>query len=166
VSNSNSSNKWRGRFIRYAPLILWVAVIFLASSTAGASQNTSMIIRPLLEWLFPDASAATLDIYHGYIRKLAHFTEYGVLGFLAARAFWLSSRPILRKFWFVWAFSFVAFVASLDEYNQSFNALRTGSLYDTLIDASGGLFVIAVLCILKTRGRKFDENADQPHGNL
>src|SRR5215213_7391741 len=143
MSDSNSSNKWRGRIIRYAPLILWVAVIFTASSTAGASQNTSIIIRPLLEWIFPAAPAATLDIYHGYIRKLAHFTEYGVLGFLAARAFWYSSRPALRKFWFVWAFLFVVFIASFDEYNQSFNTLRTGSIYDSLLDASGGLFAIA-----------------------
>jgi len=149
MSDSNSSNKWRGRIIRYAPLILWVAVIFTASSTAGASQNTSVIIRPLLEWLFPAAPAATLAIYHGYIRKLAHFTEYAVLAFLAARAFRLSSKPVLRRFWFVWAFLFVAFVASLDEYNQSFNALRTGSIYDTLIDVSGGLAMILFISAVK-----------------
>jgi VanZ family protein len=145
---------WRGRFIRYAPLILWMTVIFTASSTAGASQNTSMIIRPLLEWLFPGAPPATLDVYHGYIRKLAHFTEYGILGFFAARAFWYSSQTVLQKFWFVWAFLFVAFVASVDEYNQSYNPLRTGSGYDVSIDVAGGLFVIAVFLILKTRGSK------------
>ena len=161
VINNSTQNIWRGRIIRYAPLILWVAVIFINSSGIGASQNSSRIIRPLLEWLFPSADAASLDIYHGYIRKLAHFTEYGVLGFLASRAFWLSSKTFLRKFWFAWAFLFVVFVASVDEYNQSFNALRTGSVYDTLIDASGGLFAVTVLCILKTRGRKFDENADK-----
>jgi VanZ family protein len=154
MTNSDSSNKWRGRIIRYAPLILWVAVIFTASSTAGASQNTSMIIRPLLEWLFPDAPAAALDIYHGYIRKLAHFTEYGVLAFLASRAFWLSSQTILRKFWFLWAFLFVALVASADEYGQSFNDRRTGSVYDTLIDVSGGLTVILLIVLYRRFARK------------
>jgi VanZ family protein len=166
VINNSTQSIWRGRIIRYAPLILWVAVIFTASSTAGASQNTSMIIRPLLEWLFPAAPAATLDIYHGYIRKLAHFTEYAVLAFLAARAFWASSKTFLRKLWFIWAFLFAAFVALFDEYNQSFNPLRTSSGYDVLIDVSGGLFVIAVFCILKMRGRKFDENADKSPSNL
>ena len=136
------NKKWRGRIIRYAPLILWVAVIFTASSTAGASQNTSIFIRPLLEWLFPDVPSATLDVYHGYIRKLAHFTEYGALAFLASRAFWYSSQPFLNKFWFFWAFLIVFFIASVDEYNQSFNVLRTGSFYDTLLDASGGLTMI------------------------
>ena len=149
-----NTKKWRGRIIRYAPLILWIAVVFTASSTAGASQNTSIIIRPLLEWLFPSTPAATLDIYHGYIRKCAHFTEYGVLAFFAARAFWNSSHAILRRFWFVVAFLTVFAVASLDEYNQSFNALRTGSFYDTLLDASGGLTIILVLVLYKYFKRK------------
>ena len=147
--NSNSSNKWRGRIVRYAPLILWVAVIFINSSTVGATQNTSRIIRPLLEWLFSAADAATIDIYHGYIRKLAHFTEYAVLAFFASRAFWYSSRTYLQNLWFVWAFLFVAFVAAADEYNQSFNPLRTASGYDTLIDMAGGLSAIAALYIGK-----------------
>jgi VanZ family protein len=140
---------WRGLALAYAPLILWMAVIFINSSTIGASQNTSRIIRPLLEWLFPSSDAAVLDIYHGYIRKLAHFTEYGMLAFFASRAFWLSSKTFLRKFWFVWAFLFVVFVASADEYNQSFNSLRTSSIYDILLDALGGLSVLAVLYIFK-----------------
>ncbi len=151
---NNTNQKWRGRIIRYAPLILWVAVIFTASSTAGASNNTSRIIRPLLEWFFPDVSALTLDIYHGYIRKLAHFTEYAVLAFLASRAFWLSSQTILQKFWFLWAFLLVVLVASADEYSQSFNVLRTGSIYDVLIDASGGLIMISLLVLYRRFTRK------------
>lgn len=151
---NNTNQKWRGRIIRYAPLILWVAVIFTASSTAGAMSNTSRIIRPLLEWLFPDASALTLDIYHGYIRKLAHFTEYAVLAFLASRAFWNSSQTILQKFWVLWAFLLVVLVASVDEYSQSFNVLRTGSIYDVLIDASGGLIMILLLVLYRRFTRK------------
>jgi len=154
MSNSNSTNKWRGRIIRYAPLILWVAVIFINSSTVGASNNTSRIIRPLLEWLFPGATSATLDVYHGYVRKLAHFTEYGVLGFLAARSFRHSSRPVLRKFWFIWAFLVVAVIALADEYNQSFNSLRTASVYDSLIDISGGLFAVALYLLIDLRRSK------------
>src|SRR6478672_9956296 len=109
---NKTKNIWRGRIIRYAPLVLWISVIFFASSTAGASKNTSIIIRPLLEWLFPGAPAATLDAYHNFIRKLAHFTEYALLAFLASRAFWSSSIKVFRKFWFIWAFLMVAFVAS------------------------------------------------------
>lgn len=149
---TQNSKKWRGRIIRYAPLILWVAVIFINSSTIGASSNTSRIIRPLLEWLFSDAPSATIDVYHGYIRKLAHFTEYGALGLIAARAFWHSSQAILQKFWFGWAFLFVTVVASFDEYNQSFNPARTSSVYDVLIDCAGGATAIALFYLFrKTR---------------
>lgn len=140
-----SNNFWRGRFIRYAPLILWVAVIFAASSSAGASGNTSMFIRPLLEWLFPGATPGALDIYHGYIRKLAHFTEYAVLGFIAARAFRFSSVQFVKRFWFLPAFAVVAAIASADEFNQSFNNLRTGSIYDVMIDCAGGATMIATI---------------------
>jgi VanZ family protein len=140
---------WRGRVIRYAPLILWIGVIFFASSTAGASKNTSIIIRPLLEWIFPDASAATLDNYHNYIRKLAHLTEYAILAFFASRAFWNSSVQALRRFWYVFALLTVFLIGSIDEYNQSFNVLRTSSFYDTLIDTSGGLMMILMLCLYK-----------------
>lgn len=142
VTKNPTQNIWRERIIRYAPLILWLAVIFLNSSTIGASSNTSRIIRPLLEFLFPNAPEDVLLIYHGYIRKFAHFAEYAVLAFFASRAFLFSSRPILRRFWFAFAFLFVAFVASVDEYNQSFNALRTSSPYDVLIDCAGGAAMI------------------------
>jgi len=129
-------------------------VVFTASSTAGASQNTSIFIRPLLEWLFPAAPAATLDIYHGYIRKCAHFTEYGVLAFFGSRAFWSSSVQILRRFWFIFVFLMVVLIASVDEYNQSFNVLRTGSFYDTLVDAAGGLTMILLLIFYRNFKRE------------
>lgn len=154
LADKNRKSVWRARIYAYAPLILWIAVIFINSSTIGASSNTSRIIRPLLELVFPAANAAALDLYHGYIRKLAHFTEYAVLGFLASRAFWRSSRIAGRKFWFVWAFLIVVAIAAADEYNQSFNPLRTSSVYDTFIDASGGLFAIFLFYGAKIYGGK------------
>ena len=161
VTENSTQKLWRGRIYAYAPLILWLAVIFINSSTVGATNNTSRIIRPLLEWLFPSATPAMLDVYHGYIRKLAHFTEYGVLSFLAARAFWASSQNVLRRFWYVHAFLLAALVAALDEYNQSFNNARTGSVYDVLIDVAGSLFAVAVLYVCNRRGRKTTRNMNK-----
>jgi VanZ family protein len=140
---------WRGRIIRYAPLILWVSVIFYLSSSQGSMSQTSRFIRPFLEWLFPLAPEETLQIYHGYIRKFAHFFEYAVLAFFASRAFRSSSKDFLQKFWYVFAFLIMLLIASIDEFNQSFNAARTGSIYDVLIDTSGGLTMILLLLILK-----------------
>ena len=92
----------RARFFRYAPLFLWIGLIFFLSSNQGSMTNTSGFIRPFLEWLFPQAPEFTLQNYHVYIRKLAHLSVYFVLGLTAFHAFALSRRNILRNYWFHW----------------------------------------------------------------
>lgn len=101
-------------------------------------NETSRFIRPLLEFLFPDASPATLLQYHGYIRKLAHFTEYAILAFFAYRVF-KSRHPYLS------ATLLVAAVAIADEINQSFNSSRTASPYDVLLDVIGGATMLFLI---------------------
>jgi VanZ family protein len=128
----------------YAPLFIWVVIIFGLGSGLGAATETSRIIRPLLEFLFPDALPETLAAYHGYIRKFAHFAEYAMLAFLAYRAF----RP-----WRAFLFSFllVALVAILDETNQSFINTRTASPYDVLLDISGGVAMLFAIWLVTRR---------------
>ncbi|HEX8250913.1 MAG TPA: VanZ family protein [Pyrinomonadaceae bacterium] len=140
--DSLTKAKWRGRIFRYAPLILWIGAIFVASSNTGSMSNTSRIIRPLLEFFFPGTPEEILIVYHGYIRKFAHFAEYFALAFLAARAFSGSSHKILRNYWFIFSLVLVVSVATADETNQSFLASRTSSVYDVLLDSSGGLTMI------------------------
>jgi VanZ family protein len=135
---------WRERFMRYAPLILWITVIFVASSNTGSMSNTSRIIRPLLLWLVPDISEASLLIVHGFVRKTAHFVFYFILGLLAARAFFFTSKTYLQKLWFLVALALVVIIASLDETNQSFLAARTSSFRDVLLDTAGGLTAITI----------------------
>ena len=153
TENSLKKQTRRERFIRFAPLFLWVGVIFYLSSTQGATTNTSRFIRPFLEWLFPAAPEETLNIYHGYIRKCAHFAVYAALAFWS----WLAFRPngrtsgqtrfeeFLVRNRQIASFALVVFVASLDEWNQSFNVARTGSVYDILLDASGGAAALLFL---------------------
>lgn len=135
-------SKWRGRIVRYAPLVLWIGVIMFLSTSQASMSNTSRFIRPLLAFLFPNAPEETLNVYHAYIRKAAHFTEYAILAFWASRAFVCSSQEFLRRFWFAFAFVLVLLVASTDETNQRFLISRTGSIYDVLLDACGGLAMI------------------------
>lgn len=138
---------WRGRLWRYVPLILWIAVIFFASTGSLSASNTSRIIRPLLIWLFPDITEESLLRVHFLTRKAAHFTEYFILACLAARAFLRSPGARLRRGWWVASFALVALCALLDEYHQSFLASRTGTIYDSLLDMTGGatalLFILA-----------------------
>jgi VanZ family protein len=142
VKSEFQTIRWRERALRYAPLILWIGVIFLLSSGNASMSKTSLVIRPLLEFLFPGAPEETLIAYHAFIRKCAHFTEYGILAFWALRAFKSSSVQILQKYQFVWALLAVALVAVIDETNQSFNPARTGSPWDVLLDVSGGLAML------------------------
>lgn len=142
MASAETSKRRRERFIRYAPLLIWIAVIFFLSSGQGSMTQTSLFIRPFLEFLFPETPESTITIYHGYIRKFAHFAEYSALGFLASRAFFYSSRVVIKKYWFFFALGFVIFVASFDEANQAFNPARTASAWDTLLDITGGATAI------------------------
>ncbi len=136
MSSSLQRHVW---LLRYVPLLLWIGVIFFFSSGQGAATQTSRIIRPLLEFLFPAASFETIAFYHGIIRKFAHLFEYAVLGLLATRAF---VRPTITYLPFIAAAVLVFVVAVLDETSQSSNPARTGSPYDVLIDLVGGLLAI------------------------
>ena len=86
------------RFVsRYLPLVAWLAFISFASSDNFNAGNTSRIIGPLILWLFPQTSPETLAVIHFITRKIAHFTEYAILGFLAARAFRTSPQPLIQQ---------------------------------------------------------------------
>lgn len=132
------------RLWRYGPLLLWMAFIFFASTAQLSASNTSRIIRPLLIWLFPGISEETLAFVHFIVRKLAHLTEYAILGWLAARAFTTSSHELLRRRWFLTAGLLVIVYALSDELHQRFVPARTGSIYDSLIDIVGGFTALSL----------------------
>lgn len=143
-------HSWRSRLWRYGPLALWLGFIFYASTGAMSASETSRIIGPLLRWLFPDLSAASLAQAHFVTRKLAHFAEYALLALLAARAFITSSQATLRRAWFAASLLLVVACASFDEYHQSFVPSRTGTVRDSLIDIAGGFTALMWLIFRRT----------------
>jgi VanZ family protein len=149
----NQSQTRRGRFRRYAPLVVWMLLIFLASTGELSAPNTSRILRPLLLWLFPAISEETLTSVHFMVRKAAHFTEYAILAVFAARAFATSSHERLRRAWGFATLLLVVLYSLSDEYHQSFVASRTGSIYDSLIDIAGGLAALAFYALWRRRRR-------------
>jgi VanZ family protein len=124
---------------RYLPLVVWLVFISYASSDSFNAGNTSRIIGPLVLWLFPNTSPETMATIHFVTRKIAHFTEYAILGFLAARAF----RPYPR--WFLISAVLVVVYALIDEYHQSFVPSRTASVLDSLIDMAGGITALILV---------------------
>lgn len=134
------------RFLsRYLPLVVWLVFISVASSDSFSANNTSRIIGPVVLWLFPNTTPETLAVVHFIVRKIAHFTEYAILAYLATRAFRTSPRPALANRWFLAAFALVIVYALLDEYHQTFVPSRTASIYDSFIDMTGGLVTLLVL---------------------
>jgi VanZ family protein len=133
------------RFWRYAPVVLWMIVTFLASNDSLSASNTSRFVCPVLLWLYPNISDASMATVHFYVRKTAHFTEYAILALLAARLFLTSSRDALRQGWFVSSFCLIVIYALLDEYHQTFVSTRIGSIYDSLIDIAGGTTALVML---------------------
>ena len=140
--NKLANNKRRIWLTAYVPLIIWTAVVLGLGSGMGSMNETSRIIRPLLELLFPSAPAETLTLYHGYIRKFAHFAEYAVLAALAFRAL----TPFKHKY--ALALGFAALIAAADEFNQSLNPSRTSSPWDVALDIVGAAFAILIFTVL------------------
>jgi VanZ family protein len=99
---------------RWLPVVLWAAVIFALSSVPSLSSG--------------------LGAWDVVLRKLAHLTEYAVLGALLARAL-----PELAAQWLGTAY------AAADELHQHFVPGRHGALLDVAIDATGVLAGILLL---------------------
>ena len=142
------------RLWRYGPLIIWMAFIFFASTSEFSASKTSRFIRPLLLWLFPNITDAKIALVHTLTRKAAHFTEYAVLGLLAARAFSVSSHQWIQRAWFQVATVLIVVYALTDEYHQTFVPSRTGSIYDSGIDIAGGLVALIAFALWRRRRNK------------
>lgn len=157
MTTATQNQLWH-RLWRYAPVVIWVSVIFLLGSNQGSMDETSRFIRPILHFLFPNSPEQTIDFIHGYIRKFAHLFEYGVLAVLAARALAASSIDALKKYAYPTALLLVLLVASTDEFRQSYEPARTASPYDVLIDLTGGAIALSLYFVttrsLRRRNRR------------
>ena len=128
----------------WAPAVLWAVMISLASTDSFSSAHTSRFIIVPLHWLFPFASAATLERVHFFIRKSAHVTEYFIFSLFLMRGMRGDDHG-WRLRWAIWAVVIAAGYAALDEYHQSFVPSRTASPWDSLIDTTGATAAQIVL---------------------
>jgi len=144
------------RFLKnWIPLLLWMAVIFIASTSAGSPDVSSHFLRPLLKWLFPGITEHTFDVLHLCARKAAHLTEYGVLGCLALRT--AREEPALAAAGLAGqvaaALIFAAFYASTDEFHQRFVPTRHSSPVDVMIDTVGAAIGVGLM-VMAERARR------------
>ena len=162
LSVTHPQSRWR----RYLPLVIWMGVIFFASSGEFSAANTNLVIKPVLRWFFPDLSNERIAAIHFFLRKCGHFSEYAILGILAARAFIAASHATLRRNWFLDALVLISVYAFSDEFHQSFVATRTASIYDSLIDISGGLVALVLVAVWRRRRNRKVAIADEISPNV
>jgi VanZ family protein len=145
---TNNDPQWRAGFVAYAPLIFWIALILFFSGSRGSVDETSGFFRPLIEYFFPSLTPEEIIFYYGYVRKFLHFAVYAVLGFLAVRAFspYFRDRPSVRTVLIALLICFA--VAITDEYIQSLDPSRTGTLYDVAIDMAGATVAVITMWLI------------------
>jgi VanZ family protein len=131
-----------GALSRWLPVVVWAAAISLLSSDSFSGEQTRYLLLPVLHLVLPHAAPETLLAMHDIVRKLAHPSEYAVLGFLAARAYARPQRANAASLGL--ALAFCAAWAALDELHQSFVPSRTGAAADVALDTAGAIVGVAL----------------------
>jgi len=136
------------KIVRYwLPVLLMIGAMYYASTDIFSGENTRNVIERIVLWLRPHTSERALLKINYIARKMAHFTEYAILAALLFRAFRADSISRWRLRWAVYSFAVAVSWALLDEFHQRFTRTRGGSIYDSLLDSSGALFMLAVIAI-------------------
>jgi VanZ family protein len=138
----------RSFMVLWLPVLVWMALIFTASSDQGSFRHSSRILDPLLHWLFPNLSEDQRFNVVFAFRKMAHLTEYAILALLVWRARRHSASPIPRTWTWTRAFEALwvaAFYAATDEFHQTFVPSREGCVRDVCIDTAGAAGGLALL---------------------
>ena len=135
--------------------ILVLAFIF-GNSAATGEESSSVSLKvtestqDCFEVIAPESFIATaegedFDLLHSVIRKIAHFSEFALLGVCLTLCYLSYSREKVGLLIPVFG---VAFVPMLDEYLQSFSSGRAAELFDVAIDTAGGLCGVLVALAL------------------
>lgn len=143
-------------------LILWMIVIFsFSSADANKSTGTSdKVITTMIEIKDKITDQETpisekeiiVKNSSFYVRKIAHITEYLILGILMFNA--LKQFNILNIYY---AIILCVLYSCTDEFHQLFINGRSGSFRDVLIDTIGillGTYLYKILVIKKKKVNK------------
>ena len=115
-------------------VLLWLSVVYgMSSFDATASQSQSNIIVNIINELFNISDINTINTISFIIRKIAHFSEYFILGMLM-----YNMMHNFNKKYYI-AMIICILCASLDELYQSFIPGRSSKILDVIIDSSGAI---------------------------
>jgi hypothetical protein len=128
------------------PAAVWIGLIAIESTDAFSSRNTGIVLYTLLSRLFAHINFHAFLLFNHYVRKTGHFVGYGMLSVLMLRG-WRATldrdnSQLGRTAIFSWLGT--VFVATMDEWHQSYIPSRTGTWKDVVLDSVAGLAFLAV----------------------
>ena len=143
------SRKKLQKFLAWLALLVWMGVIFYFSHQSGdASMQLSDGILDSFESFFQN-----FFDYHtlSYIvRKIAHFTEYFILGLLVYHL--VKQYRFVSKTEIIWMILFCVIYAMSDEFHQVFIGGRSPKVFDVIIDSLGSSLSILLFRLFQ-RGK-------------
>ena len=169
----NNTKRYILTVIFMALSVVWMAVIYVFSSQTGEESGSlsNNIARLLCNVLKLEAEGSSFERLTFLIRKSAHFTEYGILGFLYMSVLILWSRAVKYRLPIVTLMCMI--YAVTDEFHQSFISGRSPAVFDVVIDTAGG-FTGGVVCLLimygyikirERHGNRKEENKNDSRKN-
>ena len=131
----------------FATAILWMLFIWsnslqTAAESTVASQGVLDLLMPALEW-----TNVSKDAWYITIRKVAHMTEFALLGVMWSNALGLQAQKTKISM----ALLLCVLTAVTDETIQLFVPGRSGELRDVGIDGCGGILGIATASLFRKK---------------
>jgi VanZ family protein len=144
----------------WIPVIFGLAVICFESTQVMGGDRTARWLSEIWPTTLGQVSAPFFGEVHHLLRKLGHFTGYGMLGLLLRKAWYNSVRIYLKMIGNQLMFaasalsvSCIFLIGSLDEWHQSMVPGRTSTCRDVLIDTGGALLFNAIFWAIRARRR-------------
>ena len=137
-------------------ILIWIAVgayicwIFSNSLTIGeySSAASTKVANFLMRYVTRAGFTIDFNLFHHYIRKLAHFSEYALLGFIIVLA--IRVAPLMKSRFLNFVLIMVG-IPLIDDGLQKFVPGRASAFLDSFIDMAGilaGAFVAYVLVLI------------------
>ena len=121
-------------------VLIWGNSMATGAESGAMSGSVTKWINGMIQKVFP-----SVEISHLFVRKAAHFTEFAILGTLAAGN-WVIWFPHKKRSTVLFTIPCCFVVALTDEFIQSFSEGRASSFLDVLLDTAGS--AVAVLIFL------------------
>ncbi len=124
-------------------LLIWLCILFILSSDFFSYSATRKLVKDALMFFDPEISIRTVLRIHAFLRKALHVVNYAVLSWFFLCAWTHTFRPISKWTGKIGLLSFLCCVlfSLSDEWRQSLSPIRTPTLFDIVLDASGALLV-------------------------